>query len=184
MAIEPSSIEVLVRLSGRTCDDMFDLRTSVVGERALDRIPLDLVSDHLELRDVDDLAQVVDDGLVNRMRLEVTLEEFILEFLEERALVVAKLRVEPVLRVEKDLPVRLPYPVSAHGLPLFGVFGRQGKFGLESEEASLHEELDGAQRLPNSRSGGAGAHFDVEEEVVEEIGVGFETGLMMGDQPG
>ena len=87
--------------------------------------------------------------------VHVALQQLVLQLLEERRLVVAQLRLDPVLRVQEDLAVRLPHPVALHPLPVAPVDVdlrvRRATSRLEVQQAALHEQLDRADRLLDPR---------------------------------
>ena len=118
------------------------------------------------------------------------MHQLVLQLLEERRLLIAQFRLDPVFRVEKDFSVGLPDPESFHPLPLLPprVEIRLGKdVDLEVQQAPLNEQLRGCGGLLQTRGQHAGAHLYVDQEVaVQAVDVRpvLMVGLVrMGDQP-
>ena len=79
-----------------------------------------------------------------RFLREIALQKLGFEFLEEGRFVVAQLRLDPVLRVEKNPPVSFPYAVIVHPSPFYPFvvgIGVGGNVWLQIHQATLHEQL-------------------------------------------
>ena len=99
-------------------------------------------------------------------------------------LVVAELRLEPVLWVEEDLPVRLPHPVALHPLPRRRVadpYRGSRHPRLEVEEASLDEQLHRGDRELQTGGLHDGLGRGVDEEVLVQLVWMLEVVLWIGE---
>jgi hypothetical protein len=105
--------------------------------------------DDLQVGDGVELLEVAGYGAARSFVGELDLREVRLELLEERRLVGTQIRLEPVLRMEEDLPVGFPQPVGLHPPPLIGVLGPQ-PCTLDPQQRPLHELLHAADRLLES----------------------------------
>ena len=72
---------------------------------------------NLELRDAVQLLQVLRERRLDGVLIDIVLQQLVLQLPEERRAVLLQLRLDPVLRPEKHLAVRLPDPVLAHPRP-------------------------------------------------------------------
>ena len=131
--------------------------------------PLVVEAHDFQARHLLELLEVVHERPFRGLVGDLPLAQLTLEFLEEGSLVGAELGLDVVLRVEEHLPVRFPDPVVLAPLPLLLLVFVQLRARLLVEKRLLHELLNAADRLLDSRGLLAGAHLRIEKEVVVHL---------------
>ena len=129
-----AAVEVLVWLAVGATENM------QVAPRGIG-VVLDVHGHDVEPGQLIQLFEVVEEGVFHQIAGNVALQQRALEFGEQVRLVVAKLRLQPVLRKQKDLAIRFPHAIALHPFPLLGVDGGRMDLHLQIQQAALDEQL-------------------------------------------
>src|SRR5262249_49564715 len=114
-------------------------------------VVLDAEAADAQLGDGAQLLEVIAERGFGILRRHLALQQLRFQLPEEGALVVAQLRLDPVLRVEEDLAIGLPDPVGLHPAPAVAVDRARVDQLFEAHVAALNEELDRGYRLLDPR---------------------------------
>ncbi len=131
--------------------------------------PLPVVSADLQLGHAIEIAKILEILPLNSRGVDFVLEQTVLEIDEERRLIVAQLRLDPVLGIEKDFAVCFPNAIVLHPCPFLRILRREIDLRFEIQQTALHEELNRVGGQHDARSQHAGLHLDVDEKVRVEI---------------
>ncbi len=157
------------------------------------QVVLQVRGDDVQPRQLVELAEIGQEGVLDDVGGDVPLQQGALQLGEQVGLLVAELRFQPVLRVEEDLPVRLPDPVAPHPLPLCRVHRLRRHLRFQVEQDAVDEQLYGRRRQPDPRGLHHRFHPGVDEEVLVQLlhggqpqlvaDVGYQSVPLPGTQP-
>ncbi|PRQ09542.1 hypothetical protein ENSA7_07320 [Enhygromyxa salina] len=143
----------------------------------LARVRVLVDADHLEVGDPGQLLEISAQRLLHARWIEHTLHERGLELRELGCLVAAQLGLDPVLGVQEHLAVGLPDPVVLHPTPALDRLGIKGHLhDVQVQQHAVNEDLHRRDRLLDPRGHHAGAHLDVDQQVLEHVVGGAELG--------
>src|SRR5829696_35373 len=115
--------------------------------------------DDLETSNFIETIEVLQEGALDQVVGNITLQERAFQLFEEVAFVVSKFRFEPVLREQEYLSICLPEAIALHPSPVFVIESRRRHresglalwgLRLEIQEAALNECLHGRNRKLDS----------------------------------
>ncbi|GKT67548.1 hypothetical protein ColTof3_14887 [Colletotrichum tofieldiae] len=164
-------VDAVVVLKGRrggACKDV-----QLLGRIGLTGTRLDIQADGVQVGDGGQLGHVAAHDGGDRVARQLVLGQLVLQLAEQRRLVVAQPRVDPVLRVQKHLAVGGPGGEVLHPVPQLAVQGRRANVvALAAQKAALHKELDRGDGLAQAAGLDGGRRLHVyEEELEQAVGV-------------
>ena len=163
-----ATIEVLVRLAVRAAKNVQDTQRRfdvVLHVHGADVQPGQLVQ----------LLQVVEESVLDQVAGNVALQQRTLELGEQMRLVVAEFRLEPVLREEEYLAVRLPHTITLHPFPLLGSDGRGMDLCFKVQQTALDEQLQRRDGQADTRGLHHRLHAGVDEKILVEFFLGVDA---------